>query len=480
MIDVDVAVTGGLVVTEAGAAPLSVGIREGRISALVADPGALRAREEAVDARGLVVLPGVVEPHCHFWDPGPTEREDWRTGTAAAAAGGVTTCIEMPLSDPPTVDRDAFALKQRRAAEQAVVDYALWGGIVPASLPALAERLRDMRALGAVAYKAFMCWSATDYPPVDDGVLLAAMREIAAQGALLGLHAENDAIIAAAEAALAGAGRTDPQAHVASRPEIAEVEAIERAGVLAEATGARLYVVHVSSAAGVAAAQRVRARGVRITIETAPQYLTLDAGALDARGPYAKCAPPLRSRATVEALWEHVLAGRVDTIGSDHAPFTAAEKDAGRDDIWRAPNGLPGVQTMLPLVLSEGVHRRGLPLERVAALLSGTPARTFGLHPRKGAIAVGADGDLALVDLEREWTVSDAALLQKNRWSPYAGMTLRGQVVRTLVRGRTVYADGQLVGAAGEGRQVRPGAATAPSRSAPAPPGSRCAAPRRR
>ena len=456
MIDVDIAVTGGLVVTESGAAPLSIGVSDGRVCALVADGRDLRAGEEAIDARGLVVLPGVVEPHCHFWDPGPTEREDWATGTAAAAAGGVTTCIEMPLSDPPTLDRASFELKQRRAEAQAHVDYALWGGIVPDSIGDLPERLRDMRGLGAVAYKAFMCWSATEYPPVDDGALLAAMREIAAQNLLLGLHAENDAIIAGAEAAMTVAGRHDPRAYVASRPEIAEVEAIERAGVLAAATGARLYVVHVSSAAGVQAAHRVRARGVQITIETAPQYLTLDAGALDERGPYAKCAPPLRPRETVTALWQHVLAGRVDTIGSDHAPFSTREKDAGIEDIWQAPNGLPGVQTMLPLVLSEGVHRRGLSLERVAALLSGTAARTFGLYPRKGTIAVGSDADLALVDLDREWTVTDDALLQKNRWSPYAGMTLRGQVVHTLVRGRRVFSEGELTAVPGQGEQILP------------------------
>jgi len=462
--DVDVAMINGTVVMGQGVVRASIGLTGGRISAIVDEPGDLRARDEVIDAAGLVVLPGCIDPHCHFWDPGTAAmatREDWECGTRSAAAGGLTTVIEMPLSDPPTVDAASFRLKQGRAAALAVTDYALWGGIVPASLDGLEERIAAMDALGAVAYKAFMCWSAVEYPPVDDGVLLETMRVLARRGRLLGLHAENDAVIKECERALHAAGRTDPQAYLASRPEIAEYEAISRALVLAAETDVRLYNVHMTLAVGAALLRQAKARGQRVWVETCPQYLVLDTSALDEQGPYAKCSPPVRRRANVEELWRYVLDETIDTIGSDHAPFSRAEKEPGRANIWDAHNGLIGIETMLPLMLSEGVNRRGLSLPRLAALLSTNTARIFNLYPQKGAIQVGSDGDLTLVDLHKEWTVDGSRLFSKNKWSPYEGMRLQGKVERTLVRGRTVFAAGQVVGQPGFGQQVVPAKATA-------------------
>jgi allantoinase len=449
----ELVVKNGLVVTPAGARSLSVLVGDGRITGLV-DSGSEPAGDEEIDARGLIVFPGAIEPHCHFWDPGPTEREDWGTGTRAAAAGGITTVIEMPLSDPPTVDAAAIELKRERANSHAYVDYALWGGIVPASMEDLSGRIAELRERGAVAYKAFMCWSAREFPPIDDGVLLAAMEELAKHDFLFGLHAENDAIILSRQQAAIDGGRTAPQDYVDSRPEIAEIEAVQRAALFAEATGARVYIVHMSTAAAVDEVRAARSRGVRIHAETAPQYLTLDRSALDRLGPYAKCSPPLRAPETVEALWRHVLGGAIDTIGSDHAPFTHAEKDAGLDDIWAAPNGLTGIQTMLPLIFSEGVRRRGLSLERFAQLFAGNAARIFGLDDRKGQIAVGADADLLLLDPEETWTIDDESLEYKNRWSPYRGLPVTGKVTRTILRGRTIFADGAIVGERGYGEQL--------------------------
>ena len=457
---VDVVVKNGLVILESGPARLDIGITDGRIAALVEEGEQLAARGHEVEARGLVVLPGVVEPHCHFWEPGPTEREDWLTGTRAAAAGGITTCIEMPLSVPPTVDEAAFRLKVDLATPKAIVDFALWGGIVPDSAHDLAARIEALDDLGAVAYKAFMCWSATDFPPIDDGLLLAALRELAKRGRMLGVHAENDAIIKHSEAVLKAAGRHDPQAHVESRPQIAEVEAVNRALYLARATGASLYVVHMSSADAVEVLAAARATGVTAYAETAPQYLVLDSEELTRRGPFAKCSPPLRSRANVERLWDKVLGGDIDTIGSDHAPFTVEEKELGLADIWLAGNGLTGIQTMLPLMFSEGVNRRGLELTRLARLLSTNAARIFGLYPRKGTIRIGSDADLVLVDPTRQWTWDDATLQCKNRWSPYGGLPLNGGFVsRTILRGDTIFADGVVSGPAGGGRRLLRGEA---------------------
>lgn len=453
--DVDLAVRNGLVVLPSGTAHVELGIRDGIIRAIVDDARDLRAHE-SVDARGHVVLPGVIDPHCHFWDPGLTYREDWETGTRGAAAGGVTTAIEMPLSIPPTVDAPAFRLKRERAAMGAIVDWALWGGIVPESVDELAKRVLEMRQLGAVAYKAFMCWSANEFPPVDDGILLAAMRELARHNLMLGLHCENDAMIAWQETTLLAAGRFDSQAHVESRPEIAEYDAIQRAITLAETAGVRLYVVHMSLPQGAELIHRAKARGVRVWAETAPRYLVLDAAAMDHSGPFARCSPPLRSRDSQERLWNEVLSGTIDTLGSDHSTFSYEEKAAGERDIWQAPNGIPDIQTALPLMLSEGVNRRGMSLERLASLCSTNVARLFDLYPQKGVIAPGSDGDLSIVDLDAEWRITNEAMLYKHAWTPHDGTMVRGKVVRTIVRGETVY-DGETVrGHAGYGRQVLP------------------------
>ena len=453
---VDVAVKDGLVVLGQQARRAGIGIRNGRISAIVDDSADLEARDEVIDAGGLVVFPGAIDPHCHFWDPGFPERENWYTGTSSAAAGGITTVIEMPLSDPPTVDGASFRIKQERARAQAVTDFALWGGIVPASLNGLDGRLAEMDRLGAVAYKAFMCWSAVEYPPVDDGVLIATLEALAARGRMLALHAENDAIIKYNEQLQHAAGKRDPQAYLASRPEIAEYEAIGRALTLAAHTSTPLYIVHMTLAAGAELIAAAKARGQRVWAETCPQYLLLDTSALDRRGPYAKCSPPIRSRANVERLWPAVLGGTIDTIGSDHAPFPAAQKDPGYTDIWEAHNGLVGIETMVPLILSEGVNRRGMSLPRAAALLSTNAARVFDLYPRKGVIQVGADADLMLADLQHEWTVEGARFLSHNKWSPYDGMRLTGKIQRTIVRGRTVYADAAIQVRPGYGEQVVP------------------------
>ncbi len=453
--NVDVAIVNGTVVTSQLTAQVHIGIRDGIIRAIVDDARDLRAHER-IDARGLIVLPGVIDPHCHFWDPGPTYREDWETGTRSAAAGGVTTTIEMPLSVPPTVDASSFRLKQERARECAVVDYALWGGIVPESIEGLAERLLELRQLGAVAYKAFMCWSATEFPPIDDGVLLEAMQELARHDLMLGLHCENDAIIMRREAVLHAAGRKDPHAFIESRPEIAEYEAIQRAIALAEVTGAKLYIVHMSLPAGADLIRQAKLRGAQVRAETAPRYLALDSSAMERQGPFSKCSPPLRSRESQERLWREVLNGTIDTLGSDHSTFTWEEKSAGNEDIWQAPNGLPDIQTALPIVLSEGVHRRAMSLHRVAALCSTNVARIFGLYPQKGTIAVGSDGDLTLVDLDAEWRINNEDMLYKHAWTPHDGMQVRGKVERTIVRGQTVYGAPAVRGAPGYGQQVMP------------------------
>jgi allantoinase len=455
-----VIVRGGLVVTPQGAQELDVVVRGERVDELL--PRGAQAPEGAdvVDATGMVVLPGAIDGHTHFIqdDPAlfgvdPIEHEGFAAGGRGAAAGGVTTHVEMPQSRPPTTDGATFERKRELAEPDAIVDFALWGGVVQGQD---AQAIDEQMAAGAVAFKAFMCDSDPSFPGVDDAQLLITLEALAGTPFILGLHAENDALLRDGLERMRDAGRRDPLAHADSRPPIVEIEAVSRATVLAEWAGAHVHIVHLSSGAAADVVAAAKARGVRVTCETCPQYLALDHDDLARLGPLARCAPPIRSRDDVERLWEHLAAGTIDCITTDHCAFTYESRLAGRDDIFEAPNGLPGIETFVPIVVSEA-RRRGFAWERIAELIAGAPARLWQLAPRKGSIEVGADADLVLLDPERRWTIEGAKLNHTHKWTPFEGREVTGRVVRTLVRGRTVYAetaDGAVFAPPGTGRFI--------------------------
>jgi allantoinase len=422
----DVLVRGGtLVLPGVFSVRADVAIEDGRIETIAPEaPGT--AREE-IDARGLLVLPGAIDAHVHFNDPGRAEWEGWASGTAALAAGGATACVEMPLNaHPPTVDGAAFDAKVGAAERGAVVDFALWGGLVPGDL----DRLDELAERGVVGFKAFMCDTGIeDFGAVGDDVLGAGMERAAELGLPVAVHAERPQRLTSMEGG-------DWRAWAASRPVEAELEAIERALELAQATGCSLHVVHVSSGAGVARVAEARARGVDATCETCPHYLVLTEEDMERLGTASKCAPPLRPEGERAALWSELEAGNVALVGSDHSPCPPAMK-AG--DFAAAWGGIAGAQTTLALLLDEG-YRRGLPLASLANLVTGGPARR--LHLRKGRLEPGADADLALVKVPTEHTLSRADLHDRHRANPFAGRVLAARVVRTLLRGRTVYHDG--------------------------------------
>jgi allantoinase len=410
--------------------------------------------ERRIDARGKLVLPGLVDAHVHFNEPGRTHWEGYATGSAAAAAGGITTFLDMPLNnDPPTLDGASLRIKADAVADKSVVDYGLWGGIVPGNL----DKLRELQAGGVVAAKAFMCHSGLDgYPGVDDAALYGALQRGAELGLIVGLHAESDGLTTSLGEAAQAAGQRDARAWATSRPPFTEVEPVRRALYLAGQTGASIHFVHVSTPEAVREVQAARAAGINATLETCPHYLALDEDDLARLGPYGKCAPPLRPRPLVEELWQAVLAGQVDLIASDHSPCPPADKDRGQDDIWRAWGGLHGVQTLLPVLLTEGVHARSMPLPLLVRLTSAAPARRYGLYPRKGALLVGSDADVTIVDPDAAWTL-DASML-KTRWpvSPFLGKPFRGRVEATLVRGTVVYQGGEIQVETGFGKRVQP------------------------
>jgi len=442
----DLIIRGGNVVLPTGQRPADIAITHGVITAIGSE---VYEGAEVIDARDLVVLPGVVDAHVHFNEPGRADWEGWEAGTRGAAAGGVTTVLEMPLNaHPPTTTPAAFDEKVAVASQKALVDFGLWGGMVPDNL----QHLDGLHQRGVVGFKAFMSHSGIDdFPRVPDGVLAIGLKVAARLHAIVGVHAESQDMLAAQ-------GASNPRAWCHARPAAAEVDAIRRLLVCMRGAGkgVRAHVVHVSCAEGLAEVDAARGKGVAITAETCPHYLAFTEEDFDRIGPALKCAPPIRDAATREALWREVLAGRVDLIASDHSPCPAADKKKGEHDIWQAWGGIAGIQATLPVLLTEGLHARGLSLERIAHMTATAPAQLFGLYPRKGAIAVGADADFAVIDPEQPMVVESRWLQTRSGVSAYLGREFLGMVVRTIVRGRTVALNGEVVGQRGWGEFVKP------------------------
>jgi allantoinase len=437
-----VVIRGGLVVAPSGAEQLDLVICGEQIESLPPAGTASLDGAEVIDATGLVVLPGAIDGHTHFiqddpalFEPDPIEYEGFAAGGRGAAAGGVTTHVEMPQSRPPSTDGATFRRKRELAEPDAIIDFALWGGIVSGQEP---EAIAEQIDAGAVAFKAFMCNSDPSFPGVNDAQLVLALQTLAGTPYMLGVHAENDPLLQAGLERMQRDGRVDPLAHADSRPPLVEIEAVSRAIVLAEHLGAHVHIVHLSAAGAADVVAAAKARGVKVTCETCPQYLALDHDDLQRLGPFARCAPPFRTREDVERLWERLADGTIDCITTDHCAFTYESRLPGRDDIFQAPNGLPGIETFVPVVVTEA-RRRGVSWEQIAAWIAGVPAQLWQLDARKGEIRAGADADLALLDPQRVWAVRGADLHHTHKWTPFEGAEMTGRVVRTLVRGGTVF-----------------------------------------
>jgi dihydroorotase len=443
----DLVIHNGTVVSPDAAFSASVAIKDGKIVAVGA-ADAMPSATEQLDAAGLHLLPGAIDVHVHFRDPGYPDKEDFATGTAAAAFGGVTTVFDMPNTIPPTGTAEILAQKHAIAAEAAHVDFGLYGLLGEDTI----AHVPELVAGGVIGFKLYMGNTFGNIPSPSTGAMLEAFEVVAETGKRISLHAETASIMARREARMVAAGRRDPLAHLAARPAVVAIEAVSRAAVLAEWTGARIHILHISSADELRPLAEAKRRGVDITGETCPHYLMLSADDYARFGGIIRVNPPVREAHNQEPLWRALADGTVDMIATDHAPHTPEEKT--RNDIWSVDCGFPGVETQMPLMLTECAKGRFSICDYVR-WSAFNPAKSWGLYPRKGAIAPGADADIAIVDLARRWTIDDAKIQSRSKISPWHGREVRGLPLHTLVRGRFVMRDRTLLPATrGWGRSV--------------------------
>ncbi|MBW8877130.1 MAG: allantoinase AllB [Acidobacteria bacterium] len=450
MLPPDLILQGRRVVTPDGVRPATVHVRRGRIER-VSSAEEISAGPAVIDCGDSVLMPGIVDTHVHVNEPGRTEWEGFATATQAAAAGGVTTLVDMPLNSiPATTTREGLRAKVA-AAGRLWIDVGLWGGVVPGN----AGELDDLLEGGVLGFKAFLVPSGVDeFPNVGEADLRAALPILARRGAVLLAHAELPGPIAAAADIWDnwdGAGPAelrDYGRYLRSRPDAAEVEAVELLVRLSRELGCRVHVVHVSSAEVLPILKRARAEGLPITAETCPHYLTFAAEEIPDGGVTFKCAPPIRSRDNRERLWEALRDGVIDLVATDHSPCSPEMKKVASGDFRGAWGGISSLQLALSAVWT-GAREHGFTIADLARWMCAAPARLAGLEGHKGAIAPGYDADLVIWDPEESFVVDPEQLHHRHKLIPYAGRTLYGVVRRTLLRGETIYKNGDLVGIPG-------------------------------
>ncbi len=443
----DLLIDNARIVTPGGTYEGCVRVDAGQISAITQRGEGGAARRE-IDAGGRFLLPGMVDEHVHMMDPGFTDREDWTTGTKAAARGGVTTVIDHHRSEPLVYTREILEEKAAYVDSRAVVDFGQLGGLDVDNL----AHLRPMWEGGALGFKGFMC-ELHGVPDLSEGVLMNIMREARMFGATVMLHCESDSILKKSKERIDAEDRTDYMCVSDWRNPESEYVATMDAVALAELTGCTVLVAHVSQPDLLEAIQAARARGARIFAESCPQYFYLDHSHLAEMGPFVKFTPVIRSAETREGMREALGRDMVDSIGTDHCPFPRGRKEDGLENIHEAPFGIPGVETTVRLMLN-AVNEGLLTLNQMVRICCETPARIFNIYPQKGCLQAGADADLIIVDMEREETLRDADVVSKCGWTPFDGWEVKGAPEVTISRGVVVMEDGVVTGQAGHGRVV--------------------------
>jgi dihydropyrimidinase/allantoinase len=456
---VDLVIKNSKVVTHDKTIRGGVAIKDGKIVAIGFDDD-LPESKEVIDGKGNYLIPGGVDPHVHIRYPGGAHRETFETGTRAAAAGGITTIIEHPISNPPQYSVEILNKRVEAVKEQAVVDVGFLGAAGGEHI----DQITKIGKAGILGYKTFLHDAPEGRESEFEGLtsknnfeLNEVLKEISKTSLLASAHAEDNDLVSEGIAKLRREGKTYPKAHCESRPPIVEVLAVEKLIRLAKENGTRLYLVHMSTPEAVELAKKARQEGQEIYIETCPHYLYLTEDALDEFGTYAKCNPALRDKDRVAKMWDYIQDGTIDTIGSDHAPYTVEEKERKKEDIFVAPSGFPGIETSMPLMLT-AVKENKISINRAVELLSTNPSKIFGIYPKKGTISPGADADLVLVDLDEAYTIHRSEMFTKARdvAKVYEGKRVYGKIKKTILRGKVIYDNGQVLAKPGYGQWVTP------------------------
>ncbi|PSW19842.1 allantoinase AllB [Photobacterium sanctipauli] len=439
----DLIIKNGTVILENEALITDVAVKDGVIAAV---GQGLSGAEKEIDAKGMIVSPGMVDAHVHLTDPGG-HRADWEgyeTGTRAAAKGGTTTCIEMPLNQmPATIDRDTLHVKYEAGKGKLSVDVASLGGLVPHNI----DRLHELAEEGVVGYKCFLstCGSpdpdSGDFCNVNDYQLYMGMKELARLGKILCIHAENALICDELGNDAVRAGKDSAKDYVATRPVFTEVEAVRRALFLAKETGCKLHLCHLSSPEAVEEVTKARKAGQDVTCESCGHYFAIDEDEFEVIGAKAKCSPPIRDKDNQNRLWEKLMAGEIDCMTSDHSPCTPDLKEGG---IFKAWGGISALQSSVDIMFDEAVQKRGMPLVDFAKMMSSNPADRFGLET-KGRIAVGKDADFVIIKPDSNYVLTSEDLEYRNKFSAYEGRDIGAQVETTILRGQVIYKLGEGV-----------------------------------
>jgi allantoinase len=457
-LSVQLLIKNGQIVSSAGITRGHLVIDEGKVEEVLLRDGNLPESETEIDATGLHVLPGLIDPHVHFRVPGLEHKEDFNTGSQAAVCGGITTVIDMPNVIPPTSTVDALEMKLDCARDNSYCDYGIYAVLMEGSIP----HILPLADAGVCGYKIFMGDTIGNIPAPTDGEIIDQWKVMAETGLRCGVHAEDNSILFYLRSKLQEEGRTDPLAFLESRPAVAEAEAIQRAILFAREANSKLMIYHMSSLQGVEILRQTKAEGkVDVTGETGPHYFLFDGRDMVRMGlgSLLRMNPPVRESEHGEEIFRGLLDGTIDVIGTDHSPHTREEKcyDDRMGDIWKPLSGWPGVETNVPVMLTV-VNEGRMSLPQYVKLQAENPARCWNLYPQKGHLGKGADGDVTIVDMNKEGVIDENKLHSKleSRLSPWHGWHVKGMPTHTIVRGRVVAQDGEIVADAPTGRFITP------------------------
>jgi allantoinase len=437
---------------------VSLLIDAGKIKEIVYDKISAPLEKE-IDAKGNIVFPGFIDPHVHFDDPGFTDREDFETGTRSAAAGGVTTIIDMPCTSiPPVINGPNFDYKLSIVKQKAYVDFAFWGGVTPKQVESgeYKKSLKELKERGMVGVKFYTISGMESYPRMSVPNMDKAFRILKELELICAIHAEDYNLVEYYSRIMQEMGRKDPESWYEGRAYEAEPKAIWSVVGITEKVGNKLHIVHLSSKAGLNVIRWAKKHQIDITAETCPQYLLFTIEDFIKMDAILKIAPSLRRKEDREGLWEGLKDGSIDFIATDHAAGKYPEEKSS-PDMWKNYAGIPGIQLAVPSILHYGYHKGKLSLDDIQKLMSENAAKRYGLYPQKGVIRQGSDADFSIIDLDKEWLVDPSQLESKGKYSPLAGKVLKGEIFMTIIRGEVIYSkeEGGIIGKKGYGKLLK-------------------------